>query len=311
MEPPALDLDDLALLAELSQSPTLRDAALRLALPRATLSRRLVTLEARLGGPLFHRHGRRLVPTRFGALVLDRASAARRSWDEVQRAARDGQRAADERLVVAASPLFAELFLVPVLDAFVRAHPTVAAEIRLSHDRAELFDEGVDVAIRRGPLPASDSLLSRRLGRTTFVAVGRPEFAGKDPNAVAALPWIRASGRLGPFELLLSGPRPRTVVVQPRIVVDSQRVAVELVRRGVGVARLNEFLVRDDLRSGALVEIVPAARSVEETVALYPRGSRGRPSVRSFVDVLVAGVRGHPLFAAGQRPSPGSPGAGR
>jgi DNA-binding transcriptional LysR family regulator len=81
------------------------------------------------------------------------------------------------------------------------------------------------------------------------------------------------------------------VTLSPRLAADSQRLVLELVRRGAGVARVNAFLVREELASGALVEALPEARSTEDVFAVYPRRRTPKASVREFLAQLVATCR--------------------
>lgn len=161
-----------------------------------------------------------------------------------------------QTLVVATSPLFAERLLPGPLAALHEAMPGVRVSIELSHDYQELFKERIDVAIRRGPLPDSDSLQGRRLGFTTMMVVAAPKTTKTLANVeVTKLPWIRVGAGLTPVTVKLAGLR-AVQSIAPAFAVDSQRAALELVVRGLGVSRLNEFFVRDALDRGTLVEVL-------------------------------------------------------
>jgi DNA-binding transcriptional LysR family regulator len=67
------------------------------------------------------------------------------------------------------------------------------------------------------------------------------------------------------------------------VTVDSQAVALELARRGLAVARVNAFLVRDELARGALVDVLPELRTAEDVFAVYPDAGRPDPLVRALV----------------------------
>lgn len=282
-------LDELKLLSAFADGATLRAAAATLALDKSTLSRQLQRLEERLGEALFLRRGRALTLTRLGAAVVGRARELVQGLDDLGALV---EATSDRPLVVSTSPLFAELVLPGVLREVRQRHPRVRIAVQVTQDYGELFDQRLDVAVRRGPLPGSDSLRARRLGDSTMVVVAHPALglpSAPGDADVRAAPWIRVGSMLEPLRLVLKGRR-GTLLVTPALAVDSQRAAVELVSRGVGVARVNEFFVREALGSGRLIEWLPAARSREGVFAVWPRSRRPVPAARTFVQALVAQV---------------------
>lgn len=289
-----ISLDDVKLLSAFAAEPNLRAAARELGVPRSTVSRHIAELEARLGDDLFLRRGRKLAPTRLGQVAMERARAAALSLEQFETSVRHAAQRR-QRLTVATSPLFAELVLPRVLAALLQSHPALGVELRLSHEYSDLFDGQIDVGVRRGPIPDSDALNARRLGRTTLVCVaarGLKVPVGAPEAVAAGLPWIRVGARLEPFSLTLrSGRRVRSCSVMPRLAADSQRLALELVERGAGVARVNVFRVRDQLSRGDLVEVLPEARSVEDVFAVYARRRQLTAPLREFLRLLGASAR--------------------
>ena len=281
--------DDLRLLAALSATVNVRRAANALGIPRSTLSWRLSQLEERLGASVFLRRGRTLKLSRYGESLAKSTERAQEALEELQRVASEADAKAG-RLVVAASPLFAEEVLPPVLAVLLAAHPELRVELRLSHTYADIFDEKVDVALRRGPLADSASLTARRLGHMTMTCVASPALAASaSADDLGAAPWIRIGGSAEPFMLdVRVGRSKRTIRATPRVAVDSQRIAIELARRGAGVAKVNLFMVREDIRSGRLREIFPEARSGEDAFAVYPRRSRPSALLKHFLGALIA-----------------------
>ncbi|MES1174889.1 MAG: LysR family transcriptional regulator [Myxococcales bacterium] len=289
MTQPVISAEDLRLLAAFADDTNLRRAASELGLARSTLSRRLAELEERLGQSLFLRHGRTLAITSFGERLVAHAKTARDALGALERAAGEAGRS----FAVAVSPLFADVVLPDVLAAMAERHPTTRVQVLLSHAYSDLFDDRVDVALRRGPLEDSTSLNARRLGRLSMICVARSapllERAMAADDRARALPWIRVGSTLEPFVLplhsKLTAPR---VTVSPRYAVDSQRLALDLVLRGLGVARLNAFLARPRIASGELVEVLPEARATEAVFAVYARRARPDAQVRDFVAAVVA-----------------------
>lgn len=279
---------DIDLLAALAIGANLRRVARELGEPLSTMSRRLVALEDALGRPLFLRKGRSLVPTRDGELLVERAARAQLARDQMDEALREIEQGGVARLDVATSPLFAELVLPRAIAALVRRHPGLRVNVHLGHDVTALHEARLDVALRRGPLDDVSSVRARKLGRTTIVCVTSARARvdpGLPPEArLSAVPWIRVGARAEPIDLSWRGPRKRARArVAPAVTVDSQRAALALVREGRFAARLNAFLVRDELDAGALVELLPEARTKEDVFALYPERRVPDPRARELV----------------------------
>ena len=112
--------------------------------------------------------------------------------------------------------------------------------------------------------------------------------ASTDPEQALSLPWIHVGTRAETFPLEIgTGRSKRTLRLPARVAVDNQRIALELVRRGVGAARVNLFMVREDLARGALREVLPEARSTADAFAVYPRRARSSAVVKRFLQLLV------------------------
>ncbi len=196
----------------------------------------------------------------------------------------------------------AELLVPSVLSELLARHPDARFEVRLGHDYAELFDDRIDVAIRRGPLPDSTSLNAKRLGSLAMICVASPKlaerFAGDlDADSIASLPWIRVGSKLEPFSLVVGrGKRPLEARIHPRISVDSQRVALSLAEASAGVARVNAFLARSALADGRLIEIIPEARSLESAFAVYPRRARPGRLLTELLAALAAACKRHDIW---------------
>jgi len=76
-----------------------------------------------------------------------------------------GQAAPSGVVRVAVSAGFGRLYIVPRLPEFFARYPDVALDLDISERQVNLVEDGVDVAIRIGPL-ADSSLIARRIGMT-------------------------------------------------------------------------------------------------------------------------------------------------
>jgi DNA-binding transcriptional LysR family regulator len=85
---------------------------------------------------------------------------------------------------------------------------------------------------------------------------------------------------------------PASVDVAPCMLTSSGDTRRAGALQHVGIILQTSFLVGDDLRSGALVELMPTYRSVELGIcAVYPTRKYVSPKVRLLIDYLIEAFR--------------------
>jgi DNA-binding transcriptional LysR family regulator len=169
-----LDMDVLRTLAIAGELGSFRRAALRVGRSQSAVSQQLRRLEDQVGERLFRKHGRGLIPTEAGDVMLTYARRILGLNDEAIAAVRGH---AVEELVRFGLPSdFAESWLPAALGRFKRAHPAIRIEAVVDRNRRliERLDGG-----------ALDLVLA--LGNT-----GRA-----DAQRVAALPYVWIGARTG------------------------------------------------------------------------------------------------------------------
>ncbi|CAH0207749.1 Glycine cleavage system transcriptional activator [Massilia sp. Bi118] len=145
--PGPLDWDDIRYFVELARQERLSAAARTLAVEHSTVSRRIGTLEARLGLRLFDRLPKRWVLTAEGEQLL---AYAHRVEDEALSFARAGMGAGSVRGVVkvSAPPALAASLLIPKLAALRARWPAITLEIIAEVRQANLYRREADLALR-------------------------------------------------------------------------------------------------------------------------------------------------------------------
>ena len=138
-------------------------AARALGLAPSTVTRLVGGLEARLGVRLLQRNTRAVHLTGPGARFLERARHILADLDEAERLAESEQATPSGRLRVAAPVMFGRLHVAPLVCGYMRRHPAVVVDLDLADRVVNMVEEGVDLAVRIGPL-ADASLVARRFG---------------------------------------------------------------------------------------------------------------------------------------------------
>src|SRR6185437_1590735 len=145
-------LDELSVFVAILDAGSLAGAARRLRRSPPSVTRALSALEARLGARLIERSTRRLTPTETGRRL---GADARRALAAYADALRQSAQAAPRGLLRITAPLiFGRRHVTPVIASFLDAYPAMQAELVLADRYLDLLEEGLDVALRIGPVEA-------------------------------------------------------------------------------------------------------------------------------------------------------------
>jgi DNA-binding transcriptional LysR family regulator len=272
-------------------------AARQLGRTQPTVSRQLAALETRLGVRLLERTTRRLRLTTAGRTYYERCRDLLAMLRDADELVADMGEAIRGGLRVSMPPTYARRRVAPLLPAFFRAFPELRLEVVLTGERTDLVGAHFDLVVRLGALRDS-ALRCRVLSRERFVLCASPGYLGRHgmPASVAALGERRClvtetfglRGRW-PFD---QGNRRTTVDVPACLVSDDLGLLHEATRAGTGLSVLPEYLVAGDLRSGALVHVLPRHRLPGfRAHALLPSGRHVPRRVRVLVDFLATRLR--------------------
>ncbi|RLM50357.1 LysR family transcriptional regulator, partial [Halobellus sp. Atlit-31R] len=148
-------------------------AAHKLRRSPSAVTRILATLEERVGLRLFERSTRRLTATGEG---LRLAEQARRLLADYAQAINEHDAAAPRGLLRVTAPMvFGRRHMAPVVTRFLMRHPEIQVELILGDRNMDLIENGIDVALRIGPLDSS-SLVARRVGEVRRLTVASPAY---------------------------------------------------------------------------------------------------------------------------------------
>ena len=266
------------------------EAARRLHLSPAAITRAVAALEDRLGVRLMARTTRSLSLTEAGLGHLASARRILADFAEAERLAMGSTGAPQGHLRITAPLTFGRMHLMPVLAEFLRAQPKVTATLVTLDRVASLVEEGFDAAIRIARLPDS-TMVARRIGEVRRLLVAAPAYlAGRGTprapedlvgHAVVAFEGMFPGGTWR-FE---RGGRSETVVLAPRLAVNDAAAALAAAERGQGITGVLSYMAAPQLAAGTLVPVLADLAPPPVPVQiLYPQSRLVAPKVRAFVD---------------------------
>lgn len=290
---------DERLFLKIVEAGSLKAAAQLIGSDPSAISRRLAMLEARLGQQLLRRSTRGSTPTEAGARYYEGLSQIIAQQDALEAVVAQENDAPQGRLRVTAPPEFGVRFVVPVLEALQREHPSLAVELSLGTSFADLAVENIDVAIRIGTLRDS-ALRARRLGNVPRIMVGAPSYldAHGEPTSHTELAGHRFMSYVGgPNQLRLTGPdgKAREIEVAVGFAVNSIVTLVRQVEAGAGLLYGPLWSFAESLRTGRVRQVLADYRFDAAPIhALYLARHYQPAKTRVFIDAMLAQVAAEP-----------------
>jgi DNA-binding transcriptional LysR family regulator len=269
------------------------EAARRLALTPAAVSRNVAMLERNLGVRLFHRSTRKLTLTEAGEAF--RASLG--GHLEGIHAAIDSAAAGSDEpagtLKVSVSPSFGTMHVLPLLPGFLARYPRVRPEWHFENRAVDLVAEGYDVAIGGG-FDLGAGIVARTLAPAHIVAVASPAYMdGRvppvDPAGLQAFDGIvmrsPQTGRIRHWTMRDAAGRDMPAPLEPSILVNDPAAMREAALLGLGVAMLAMPDVLPALESGCLTRLIPHWYVHAGAISIYYASRQLMPGkTRAFVD---------------------------
>jgi DNA-binding transcriptional LysR family regulator len=257
------DLEGLAIFAKVAEQRSFAGAAAELKLSKATVSKAIARIEARLGTRLLNRTSRRLALTEAGRALSARA-AAMLAEAETAEAEAVSQAAAPRGLVRLTAPMsYGVLYVAPLIPELRGLYPEIALDLHLSDAVVDIIGEGFDAAIRIAALPDS-SLVARKLCDMPSYLVAAPaclaaQGAPTHPLELAERPCIAYAHQPGSQTWLFRNATGEAAAVRPTgpLRVNNGEAMLPSLVAGLGFAVLPEFIVRGLLADGRLQIVLP------------------------------------------------------
>jgi DNA-binding transcriptional LysR family regulator len=256
------------------------------------VSKAVVQLEEWLGVSLLMRSTRSVVPTEAGRLFYERAKRMIEEADEAVVAARGSASGLSGKLRVSTSVFFGRLHVIPQLSAFLAEHPDLDVELVLDDRVVDLVNEGIDVALRIGPMPDSN-MTARRIAEGRRVVVATPAYlqrhgTPKSPGELINHQVVIYTGGGGDEAWTFrKGAAEVSVALQGRLKVTAAEGLRQAVNCDLGLGVCSEWAFSPELRSGKLVAILEDWTLPPTNLsAVYPTGRLASTKARAFVSFV-------------------------
>jgi LysR family transcriptional regulator for bpeEF and oprC len=299
----------MTIFARVAETTSFTVAGRSLLIDPAAVSRAIKALEQKLGTLLLVRSTHIVKLTANGARFYQDCSRILRNIDDATLRFRSKESIAPGTLTVGMASALTRRMLLRALPAFQRSRPQLEIILLSVNERSERQDEALDVLIRTrslrqrgGQHSEPPGLVMQKLAQFRFIACASPAYLDRSGNpatpsdlahhsCIADITMERDVQNLWHFTK--SNVRQR-VRIAPKLLVQSSDGLREAALAGCGVVRLLACHVHDELRSGALVPILPdwECSGGPPIVAIYRKTKPMSTDLVAFIDHL-ADVFGH------------------
>ena len=275
------------------EAGTFTRAADSLSLPKATVTKHVQALEARLRVKLLNRTTRRVTVTADGAAYYDRTVRLLTDLDDIEASMTNARANPRGRLRIDVGTSVAQLLIIPHLAEFHARYPDIQVDLGVSDRTVDLIGDNVDCVIRGGEL-SDQSLVARRIGNLEFITAAAPAYLERkgtpthpleiEEKHASVIYFSPQSGRHYPLEFR-RGDESIDITGPYQLSVNEANAYVTSIVAGLGIGQITSWQAQRYLASGALVQLLPDwTQPLLPVYVVYPPNRHLSAKVRAFVD---------------------------
>ena len=271
-------------------------AARRTGDSQSAISKAVGALERRLGVALFNRSTRTVTLTDQGQRYYDRAKPLLDEMDNADSELTSSSQDVSGLIRIAASGTFGRLHILPLIPDLLSLNPGLQVDLILSDFVRDMVEDGIDLAIRVGPVNDPDAI-ARRVASTPLVCVGSRRYfeqrgMPKTPAELVDHNCLLYRGLTESTHWPFVGPEGQfSVAVRGNLTSNSVETIRAGVLAGVGIGRFAKVSLADDLRHSDVItvldEFIGDARDIS---LIWPRRRFIPARVRRVTDFFAQAI---------------------
>ncbi len=286
------DLDRFELFTYVAQLGGITQAAKKLRLTKASLSKQIKRLEVQLQTQLFDRHKRALQLTPQGEALLEQCLRLKRELDETRSICQQFNQEPQGRLHVVCFNYFARKLIFPRLKDFLKRYPKINMTIDLTERVPDFYEEQIDIAVGFSlPVPNPGEVIQKRMATTRYILCASPHYfkeMGK-PKKLDDLQQHRYIAHTSrSIDQVIKLKPGYQIHLEPYLVINSVSAMIDCAKEGLGLVQLPLYVLEDSFKQGALLEVLPDYQASHASVYYhYPKRRFVQPKVRAFIDYFL------------------------
>ncbi len=290
------ELSQLLCFAEVVECGSFAAAGRKLGLSTSVISRKVQGFERTHRIRLLHRSTHTLSLTPEGEALLAEVLQAQAGMDRLNLALEQVSDGEGGTIKISAPVGFVRNCLIPCLTDFAQVYPDIRLDVRAEDRLADLAKEGVDLAIRAGPIERVPGLTARLLFRCPWIACASPEYLARYgspsiPSDLAAHRLIvfrkSQTGLIESWRLSNGRGEVGRYGLRSRLIFDDAATVMASASAGFGIVWVPQWLASADLDSGRVVEVLGQFRVGLTSMTMLRRtGVTRLPRVDILADFL-------------------------
>ena len=285
-------------------------AAEMLNMPKASVSTLVQALETALAAKLLHRTTRLVTVTSDGAAYYERCIRILSDVRDAEESLSRTRLNPSGRLRVDSPTGLSSEILIPALPGFFERYPDITLELGSTDRTIDLIEEGVDCAVRGGPL-LDPGLIARRVGVVNFLTAAAPAYLARHGTPVHPNDLLKhrcvnyfsaRNGKVYDWDFNRDGERIE-IPLPSLIALNDSNAYVTAGLAGLGVIQMTDYLLLRHVQEGRMVQLLPDWSSDPLPVhVVYPQNRHLSAKVRVFVEWVSELFANHPQMRLGVRP---------
>jgi len=239
---------------------------------KSMISKEISRLEDSLGARLLHRSTRNVQLTHVGEGYLQRAREILEKLDDADNFVQDLQLHPRGKLKINAPMALGITDLSTLFADFMRDYPDIELDIHLGDESVDLVEQGFDLGFRASSRPIDSNYVGRPLTRFKYHVCVGPQYLNDHP--AINLPRDLKEHNCFVYSYFQGKniwPIEDGITVQGTLRVNSTIFMLEAIKQGQGVGFVPDFVCREALEKGEVVEVLENSRKPSLTLyALYP-----------------------------------------
>jgi len=267
-------------------------AANQLQIPRSTVSTAVRELEERLGARLLTRSTRSVAPTQDGVAFYERCERLLSDFDELESLFQESSQPLSGCLSVSVPSRMGRLIFAPALPGLLERYPCLEVALSSTDREVDLIQDGIDCVVRVGDVTGG-SLVTRPLGVLEMVNCAAPAYLDRHgtPNSVDELERHFAVRYASPttsrveYWDIETSDGVEKIPLRSRVTANNAEALIACCLAGLGMIQVPAYDVREHVRDGTLVEVLPNDRAPSMPLNIvYPHRRHLSHRLRVFMD---------------------------
>lgn len=286
-----MDLNNITILNQVIDSGSFTQAATNLGMTKSTVSRKLAELEEHLGVKLITRSTRKLGLTQEGEIFYQASVKVLDIMQQTELELTANQNLIRGHLNLAMPVEIGHNVMSDYINSFLKRYPEVSVNVEMTNRAVDIIGDGIDLYVQIGEINDS-SLVARTIDFSERIIVASPDYLNtygaitspEDLNSPHH--QIKVVNAVKVPNLYFNQVDKAIRVNLPyRLKVNTITACKSACLSGLGIASLPEFLCREHIKNGELIQILPDWDLPKAAISLvFPQNKLIPKRLRVFID---------------------------